>query len=88
MNLLTSAAYLLLNEKDNSIVQAVYQIRVKEHLDRQLEEWFDGMRITHAADGVTTLEGPVVDASALYGLITKVRDLGLTLLEVSRLGDT
>ena len=61
---------------------SIYQIRIKEHLDRQLEDWFEDMRITHSADGTTTLEGPVVDVAALYGLIAKARDLGLTLIAV------
>ena len=34
----------------------------------------------HAPDGATTLEGSIRDQSALYGLIDKARDLGLTLV--------
>ena len=37
---------------------------------------------TYTADGATILEGPPLDQAALYGLIGKVRDLGLTLLAV------
>jgi len=44
--------------------------------------WFDGMEIRQEGDGTTTLEGPVTDAAALYGLIGKARDLGLTLISV------
>jgi hypothetical protein len=33
-------------------------------------------------DGTTILAGPVVDQAALYGLLRKVRDLGLPLLSV------
>ena len=43
------------------------------------------MQITHDADGATTLRGPVVDQAALYGLIGRARDLGLTLLAVNRI---
>jgi hypothetical protein len=60
-----------------------YQITVKEYLEDSWSEWFDGLSISHAADG-TTLAGAVRDQSALYGLIDKVRDLGLTLLAVGR----
>jgi hypothetical protein len=42
------------------------------------------LAISHAADGTTTLAGPVRDQSALYGLIDKVRDLRLTLVAVGR----
>ena len=40
------------------------------------------MSFTHASDGTTILAGPVVDQAALYGLLRKVRDLGLPLLSV------
>jgi hypothetical protein len=59
-----------------------YQITVKEHLDDSWSMWFDGLAISYAADGTTTLAGPVRDQSALYGLIDKARDLGLTLVAV------
>jgi hypothetical protein len=61
-----------------------YQITVKEYLEDSWSSWFDGLTITHAADGATTLAGPVRDQSALYGLIDKARDLGLTLVAVGR----
>ncbi len=60
-----------------------YQIRVKGHLDPSWSAWFDGLTITHDADGATTICGPVADQAALYGLISRARDLGLTLLTVT-----
>jgi hypothetical protein len=41
------------------------------------------MSITHRSDG-TTRVGPVVDQAALYGLVAKVRNLGLVLLAVTQ----
>ena len=61
-----------------------YTIRVQGHLDPSWSAWFDGLTITHDEDGATTLHGPVVDQAALYGLISRARDLGLTLLAVAR----
>ena len=61
-----------------------YHITVNEHLDHSWSAWFDGLTITHAPDGATTLTGAVRDQSALYGLIDKARDLGLTLIAVGR----
>ena len=61
-----------------------YQITVKEYLDESWSTWFDGLTITHDADGMSTLAGAVRDQSALYGLIDKARDLGLTLVAVGR----
>ncbi len=62
-----------------------YQIRVKAYLDLDWSAWFDGLTITHDADGCTTIAGMVVDQAALYGLIGKARDLGLILIMVARI---
>lgn len=63
----------------------LYQIRVEGHLSQQWAPWFGGGTITRAAGGETLLVCPVVDQAALYGLLKKVRDLGLPLLSVHRL---
>ena len=60
-----------------------YQIRLKGHLTSHWKGWFDGLTITLEEDGNTILSGPVVDQPALYGLLKKIRDLGLPLLSVN-----
>lgn len=59
-----------------------YEICLKGHLDTRWADQFVGLSLTHASDGTTILAGPVVDQAALYGLLRKVRDLGLPLLSV------
>ena len=66
-------------DEDRSLI---YQIRIKGHLGPQWTDWFDGLTITLEEDGSTLLRGPVVDQSALHGILKKVRDLGLPLLSV------
>ena len=63
----------------------VYQIRIKGHLDQNWTDWFDGLTITLEDDGNTLLTGLVIDQAALYGLLKKVRDLGMPLVSVNRL---
>ena len=60
----------------------VYQIKIKGHLGRQWTDWFGGLAITLEDNGETLLTGPVVDQAALYGLLRKVRDVGMPLLSV------
>ena len=62
----------------------VYQIRIEGHLGREWADWFGGLTLTTLDNGETLLTGPVVDQAALYGLIRKVRDLGMPLLSVVR----
>ena len=60
----------------------VYQIRIRGHLSDQWIGWFEGLTITLEEDGDTLLTGPVVDQAALFGLLKKVRDLGLPLVSI------
>ena len=65
---------------------AVYEIRVKGHLDGRWSEWFDGLQITNLENGEAMLSGEIVDQAALHGLLNKVRDLGLPLVAVRSAG--
>jgi hypothetical protein len=60
-----------------------YQIRIKGHLGREWKDWFEGMTLTLEEDGDTLLTGPLVDQAALFGLLKKVRDLGLPLVSIN-----
>lgn len=66
---------------------ATYEIRIAGQLGAEWADWFDGLTITQGPDGDTRLTGVVADQSALYGLLRKVRDLGLTLLAVNIVAD-
>ena len=63
----------------------IYQIRLKGHLGSEWTEWFGGMAVDLTEHGDTLLTGPVADQAALYGLLKKVRDLGMPLVSVNRL---
>ena len=62
----------------------IYQIRVKGHLGDHWKEQFGGSTITLEKNGDTLLTGPVADQAALFGLLKKVRNLGLPLVSVNR----
>ena len=74
------------SDSTTNLNQAViYQIRIKGQLDSQWTDWFGGLTITLGEDGDTLLTGPVVDQAALYALLKKVRDTGLTLIAVNQI---
>ena len=75
-----------LNPKTNLSHLMVYQIRIEGHLGRQWTDWFGGLIITLKDNGDTLVTGPVADQAALHGLLRKVRDLGMPLLSVIRVG--
>jgi hypothetical protein len=61
---------------------ACYQVRVDGHLDDRWSSWFGDLALARADDGTTSLTGVVRDQAELHGLLTKTRDLGVTLLSV------
>jgi len=62
------------------------EIRVEGHLDESWIEWLDGFEISHTPQNETILMGTVKDQAALYGIIAKLRDLGLKLISL-KFGD-
>ena len=66
---------------------AFYEFRVKGRLSKHAEPWFEGMDIsvdeTHNPTQ-TAIQGHMPDQAALHGLISRIRDLGLTLISVNQ----
>ena len=57
-------------------------------MDDQWTDRFGGFTITREENGDTLLTGPVVDQAALFGLLKKVRDLGMPLISIDRAEST
>ena len=66
------------------MVMDIYEFRLKGHLDDRWSEWFGGLAVQRQEDGTTVLVGPVVDQTALHGVLNGIRDLGLTIISVLR----
>jgi hypothetical protein len=66
----------------------IYEIRIAGHLPSRWSSWFEGLAVAPEPDGTTRLTGPVADQAALYGLLRKVRDTGLTLIAVKQIPST
>lgn len=63
-----------------------YEIRVQGYLGKNAAIWFDGFDVEHTPEGETILRGTVIDQAALHGILTRIRDLGLTLTLVQEMG--
>ncbi len=58
------------------------EIRVKARMDKNWSEWFHDLEISHPCEDETFFSGTIADQAALYGLIARLRDLGLPLISV------
>ena len=62
-----------------------YEFRVNGRLTQETATWFEDMTLTvdeTTSPPQTIIQGLIRDQAALYGLISRLRDLGLTLLSV------
>ena len=59
-----------------------YQIRIKGHVNLDWSVWFENLTVEHMDNGETLLCGLLPDQTALHGVLMKIRDLGMTLVEV------
>jgi hypothetical protein len=59
------------------------EICIESRLDPLWIDWLDGFSLSYSGQNETILTGQVTDQAALYGLIAKLRDLGVKLLSVN-----
>ena len=68
---------------DQRAAPLTYVVKVQGGLGDDWAEWFGGLELTTDDQGYTVLTGPIPDQAALYGLLAKLRDLGLPLVSVN-----
>jgi len=64
-----------------------YEIVVRGRLSSRYESAFDGTRLV-PRNGQTTLRAVLIDQSQLYGLLNRLRDLGIELVSVNLAAET
>lgn len=70
---------------DSSASTGGYAIKVRGCIDERWAHWFDGVTVLNHENGQATLLAPGADQAALHGLLTRLRDLNLTLESVTRM---
>lgn len=68
-------------------MSGVYRFLVRGHLDDRWSERFGDLAIQLLDDGSSVLTGTIQDQAALYGVIARIRDMGMPLLAIERIGD-
>jgi len=64
-----------------------YEVRIRSHLDLHWAKALGVPELVHEDDGITVLRGVAADQAALHGLLQRLRDLGVTLIAVTRVPD-
>lgn len=64
-----------------------YEVRLQGHLDPHWADRLQGLSFAPESDGTTTLTGQLADQSALHGLLSQLRDLGVPIISIRRIGD-
>ncbi len=69
-----------------------YEIVVGGRISQERADWFGDLTLTVRAMGadkhVTVLSGPVADQAALFGILSRIRDLGLRLISVKTIEES
>jgi hypothetical protein len=75
---------IIVDKEPISPQPSFYAFRIKGLLDPHWD-WLEGLTVTYLEPGETLLSGLVIDQAALHGLISRIRDLNLTLLSVNQI---
>ncbi len=59
-----------------------YEIRVRGQLGAEWSDWFEGLTFKPLENGEMLLSGRIADQAALFGVLTKLNRLNLTLISV------
>lgn len=65
---------------------ATYAIRVDGHLDDHWSAWLGELDLTREPDGTTRVTVSVTDQAQLHGVLARLRDLGVFLIDLRRTG--
>lgn len=60
-----------------------FEIRIRGHLSDLHSDNFEGMQTTKLTNGETLISGEIEDQAQLFGLLIRIRDLGVPLLEIN-----
>lgn len=64
-----------------------FRIKVKENLEEDVHDRFNGMDVTPLTSGGTLITGRFIDQPALRGFLTQLWNLNFTVLSVEKVGN-
>jgi hypothetical protein len=77
-------------ESQAQISPLLYEIQVSGRIDLDRAAWFGAMTLdmkrTPEGAVISVLSGEVPDQAALFGILARIRDLGMKLISVNQIG--
>jgi hypothetical protein len=64
--------------------QSLYMIRIKEKISPQVLDWFEKAMMITTDQDETIIACTITDQAALHGVLSKIRDLNLTLISIAK----
>ena len=62
-----------------------YEIIVRGHLVHTMEKYFEPMHVANTQEGTTRLVGVIPDQAVLFGILSRIRDLNIELVELRQI---
>lgn len=63
---------------------SIYELQVAGRLDERWLRQFGPLDLTFHANDITVIRGAFIDQAALFGVLNRIRDLGLELILLKR----
>ena len=60
-----------------------FEIKIDGHLSDQRTRSFEGLQVTYLTNGETLISGEIKDQSQLFGILIRIRDMGIQLMYVN-----
>jgi len=72
-----------MNDEANPNQAWLYEIRIEGHLTDPRANYFEGLQVTQLPNGESLISGQIEDQAALFGVLIRIRDMGIPLLSVN-----
>jgi len=72
-----------MNEMTASNQTHYFEIKIDGHLSDHRTRSFEGLQVTYLTNGETLISGEIKDQSQLFGILIRIRDMGIPLMYVN-----
>lgn len=74
-----------MNDENSNTQTREFEIKIDGHLGNYRTNYFEGMQLKQLPNGETLISGQIEDQAALFGVLIRIRDMGLPLISVNQI---